>query len=1046
MPGKLSEHAFEDEIIEMLVGSSGWKEGQSSGYDRARALYTEDLLGYVQETRPDQWEKYVDRHGASAEEEFLDLVERNLQKKGTLDLLRKPLHDVNTVFELAQFKPSHFDNPETLIPYEKNRLRVVRQLYYSESNQNSIDLVLFLNGIPVATIELKTAFTQNIEKAILQYKRDRLPIDAFSRKPEPLLTYQRGALVHFAAGSSEIYMTTELKGQNTVFLPFNQGNGFHKGNPPNPEGYATDYFWKETLQRENFLEILGRFLFYEKPEKDATRRLTAVKTRLIFPRYHQWRSVQNMVADSEQHGAGQRYLIQHSAGSGKSNTIAWTAYRLSSLYKNHAANDKVFDSVIVITDRRVLDHQLQYTISQIDHKAGMVAFVSDENRGEGTKAEQLLSALLAKTSVVVVTIQTFPFALKIINENPVLSKGSYAVIADEAHSSQSGNAALQVRKMLTAARNADVASNDSTASQSASTGSEQARTGVEAITEDSEEDIASTQDLLLEALKARTIPKNISYYAFTATPKAKTLELFGRPGPEGKPVPFDVYTMQQAIEEGFILDVIKNYTTYGTAFKLHRKNEAIDDEVDSKKAKKRIFRWVHEHPDTIAMKSEIILEHFVNHIQNRLGGRARAMVVTSSRLEATRFKTALQKFAAKKGLQNVGILVAFSGEVNDPDSPDTKLTEASMNNDSAIKGMNLADAFKKDPYRIMVVANKFQTGFDQPLLCAMYVDKKISGINAVQTLSRLNRAYPGKSDRDIFILDFANDEETIYQAFLPYFKDAQLSATTDPNKVFELMEKLAAYHIYTWQEVLDYAHAFFNKKSKQSALNAVMETARARWLKLTEPEQDLFKKDLGTFVRLYDFLSQIIDYENTDLEALREFGKGLLPWLNRESVDEPVDLSNVDMNQLRVYRIQQRELDLAAAEKGGEYSKQIDPVDEAGQGLPKPGDRERISAILEQINELIMARLPGEINNADGRNFIQHTADRLANDPDVRENAEANSLDQFKVGRFMDRLFPAIQENMASNEKIARVLIDDEEVQKQVANLLSEMVYYMIRK
>lgn len=1016
MPGKHTERPFEDEIVSILTEKSGWILGQSEHYDRDRALYPEDLIGYIKETQEDEWQKSVERHGSAAEEQLLDFITKELERKGTLQVLRDPLNDINATFQVCQFKPAHFDNPETLIPYEKNRLRLVRQLYYSKENQKSIDLVLFLNGIPVATVELKTGFTQGVEKAVRQYKVDRLPVNPETRGREPLLTFKRGALVHFAAGSEEIFMTTHLMGDLTYFLPFNQGDGFHKGNPENPDGYRTNYFWKETLQRENFLDILGRFLFLEKKEEDNPgKKSKTVIERMIFPRYHQWRSVQKIVTDSQEKGPGDRYLIQHSAGSGKSNTIAWTAYRLSSLYLEHAANKKVFDSVIVITDRRVLDKQLQDTIYQIEHKAGMVAFISDENRGEGTKSDQLRNALIGKTSVVVVTIQTFPFALQLLSDDPVLSKGKYAVIADEAHSSQSGNAALQVRKMLTSE--------------------------LEEFGPDEEE--ISSEDFLRAAIKARKIPANISYYAFTATPKGKTLELFGRPGADGKPEPFDVYTMQQAIEEGFILDVIKNYTTYGTAFKLQRKNEAVDTEVDSKKAKKRIFRWVHEHPDTIQKKSEIILEHFISRVKHRLGGRAKAMVVASSRLEAARYKTALDKYAKDRGWEDLGVLVAFSGELNDTEIPDRKLTETNMNQE--LKGMDIAEAFKLDSYRVLVVANKFQTGFDQPLLCVMYVDKKISGINAVQTLSRLNRSRPGKSDADIFILDFENTEDEILQAFLPYYKDAKLSSQTDPNKIYQLKEKLDGSQLYTKQEVLDYVDAFYNEKKKQSAMNQALQGAVNRWKKLPEAEQDLFKKDLGTYVRLYDFLSQIVCYENIDLESLREFGKGLLPFLRNDWKDDPVDLSNVDMKQLRVYKIKENQLDMVAAEKSGNYQTEIDPFDEAGQGIAKPGSREYISTIIEQINELILSHLPGEIDTVAGRNFVQQTAERLMDDPDIQENAIYNNLDQFKIGKFQDRLFPAIQKNMDSNEKIAELLINQEELQKQVGGLLAEMVYYLIR-
>lgn len=898
-----------DIIHQMSV--NGWVVGKSDGYDRERALYVQDMLQFVQTTQPQEWEKFAKVYPNDTERHFLDNLVIQLQKAdinatdmlsrswGTLGVLRHGLKIRNARFFLCQFKPEHTLNPDTLASYLQNICRIVPELVYSPyastANDNElkakrwrIDLVLFINGLPVATLELKSEFKQAVQNAITQYKKTRLPKDPATNKPEPLLTFKRGALVHFAVSQFDVYMATKLAGDDTFFLPFNKGTkvgGAGNDIPEDAGRYATDYLWNEVLQPDNLLKILASFVHLQIEEKEDWNGQKYKKESLIFPRYHQWDVVNKLLQAATVEGTGNKYLIQHSAGSGKSNSIAWTAHQLSRLYDD--SGEKQFHSVIVVTDRTVLDDQLQDTIYQFEHADGVVGRINNKE-GDGSKSEKLASALEHSQPIIIVTIQTFPFVLKAIENSVSLKQRKYAVIADEAHSSQSGSTARQLKEVLMSEERAD-------------------------------DTLLSSEDSLNATIAARRNSGNLNYYAFTATPKAKTLELFGRlphPGEPAsatnKPAAFHVYTMRQAIEEGFILDVLKNYTSYKVAYQLLQKLEDKDREVDSNRAKVRLNQWVTLHDYNVSQKVKVIVEHFRKHVMNLLGGQAKAMVVTSSRKASVRYKQAFDKYITENRYAKISAMVAFSGEVefqeSDPNSDallNQKFTETNMN--PGLKGRDMRKAFDSDDYQVMLVANKFQTGFDQPKLCAMYVDKALGGVECVQTLSRLNRTYPGKAESGTFVLDFYNEPQDILDAFQPYYQTAELTDVSDPQQVFDLFEKLRASQIFQWNEVDQFCDAFFTKNKSNATISNICRPAVERWQKryalavdayLTAKEMfertkktgdvvlitnaensfkackqekdrlEIFKKDLGSFVRFYEFMSQIVEYDDKDLEKL----------------------------------------------------------------------------------------------------------------------------------------------------------------------------------
>lgn len=1017
-PPKLSnvhtEKVFEGELCAAME-ASGWRVlthlKNATSYDRAQAIFAEDLLAYVQETQPTEWAKFKKWHNGQSEQMFVKRVAKQLDTHGTLHLLRHGFKDVDAKFSLCQFKPAHDKNPKLVELYKKNRLTVIRQLHYSLNNEKSIDLVLFVNGLPVATAELKTDLTQSITDAINQYKKDRLPKDPATKEVEALLQFKTRALVHFAVSTDLVYMTTKLAGDETYFLPFNIGKpdgidllSCGAGNPPAPagKGYPTYYLWDFVWQPDTWLEVLGDFMHLETKEVEQAGK-KVVKESLIFPRFHQLVAVKELIKHAAAEGPGQTYLIQHSAGSGKSNSIAWTAHRLSNLHD--AKGEKVFDTVIVVTDRRVLDSQLQATISQFEHKKGVVQAISENSA-------QLAKALNDGTPVVVTTLQKFGFILETVGD---LGKKRFALIIDEAHSSQSGAAARKLRQALTKGKPKAVEVIEGETVE------------VEGDVEIDPEDITA-EDVINDVIQSRQRPNNVSYFAFTATPKNKTLELFGRKGPEGLPIPFHVYSMRQAIEEGFILDVLKHYTSYAAFYQLSAL--ANDKLVPQKKAKQALAQYAKLHPHNIAQKVVVIVEHFREHVAKKIGGKAKAMLVTDSRKAAVRYKLAIDKYIKAQGYTGLKTLVAFSGAVVDEDSGPGEFTEVSMN--AEVKGQEPAEAFKADEYRILLVANKYQVGFDQPLLHTMYVDKRLSGVLAVQTLSRLNRTAPGKEDT--FVLDFVNKPDEILKSFMPYYRTAALEDETDPNVVHELMTKLTKAGVYFWAEVEQFAEAFFNPKVKtQAALHAVLKPAADRYAELEEDAQQLFRKDLGSFLRLYEFLSQIIPYNDPELEKLFVFGKNLMPRLAEHGRKEVLALdSDVQLTHYRLQKMGERTLDL----ESGDVLK-LPGIKEAGTGAGAEDEKKELREIVKRMNDLFA----GDITDSDFLGAVTNWQGRLMANESLAAQAKNNSEDQFSMGGFKDAFMDVVIDAQDAQNNIADQMLKDPRIFGIVQNMLAKMVW-----
>lgn len=1006
---------FEAAICEYLL-ANGWlyAEGDAANYDKQTALYMPDMLAWLEATQPDSLQRLNKTHGAATAKNLAERVRKNLNERGTLDVLRRGVEMLGLAkpLSLVQFKPALAINPVIQQHYAANRLRVVRQVHHSlNKGQESIDLVLFANGIAVATLELKSDFTQSVEDAVDQYRYDRDPAPK-GGMVEPLLSFSGGALVHFAVSQAEVQMTTRLAGTATRFLPFNMGNHGAAGNPPNPDGYATSYLWEEVFSRDSWLEILGRYLIGKRNDK---KQMASV----IFPRYHQLDATRKLVADVLANGAGERYLIQHSAGSGKTNSIAWTAHFLADLHGSD--NKKLFDSVLVVSDRTVLDSQLQEAIFDFERTTGVVESITNEN---GSKSVQLSQALKNGKKIIVCTIQTFPFALKAVQELSSTEGKTFAVIADEAHSSQTGEAASKLKQLLSAEELAEL--------------------------QDGGE--IGTEDLLAAQMAARTGADGLTYVAFTATPKSKTMELFGRPGPDGLPRPFHVYSMRQAIEEGFILDVLKNYTTYKLAFKLANDGKEYDEkEVEKSEAMKGIMQWVRLHPYNIAQKVKVVVEHFRENVQPLLQGRAKAMIVVSSRKEAVRWQKEIAGYIQKQNYP-LGVLVAFSGEVDDPVSFPEPVSEVSKDLNPGLKGRDIREAFNEQNYHLLLVANKFQTGFDQPLLCGMYVDKKLGGIQAVQTLSRLNRAAPGKDTT--YILDFVNDAAEVLAAFKTYYETAELEATTDPHMVYDLRAKLDSAGHYDDFEVDRVAKVAMDPKGTQSQLLAAISPVADRLLKrFTAALADkaaagaqndekgeqvakdvmaallLFKNDMGAFVRLYSFLSQIFDYGNTDIEKRFLFYKLLLPLLAFGRERDTVDLSKVTLTHHTLKNIGKQALTLCQGEQP-----KLSPMQGAGSGSAQDKEKGYLDEIIEKVNGLF----EGELSDNDQLVYVNGVIKgKLLENETLIQQAANNSKEQFANSPDLSNaLLNAIMDALDAHTSMSTQALDSQRVRDGLKDTL----------
>lgn len=998
MPVDHKERAFEAAIEHQLL-TTGYQHGDPRTFDRERAVFPSEFLAFIRETQPEVWEALEKLHGQAIELVLVDDLVKALDgHAGALGVLRHGFKCFGKLVRAAYFAPAHSMNPESQRLYEANRLAVTRQVKYSTKHENSIDVVLSLNGIPVATAELKNHLSgQNAEHAKHQYKEDRDP-------RERIFEFKRRALVHFAVDPDVVWMTTRLEGGKTIFLPFNKGNGTGAGNPENPNGYRTAYLWEEVWQRDSWLDVLGRFIHLQVEEKIVGGKKVRKET-MIFPRYHQLVSVRDLEADAKAKGVGQNYLVQHSAGSGKSNSIAWLAHRLASL---HDAGDcKVFDSVVVITDRRVLDRQLQDTIYQFDHKQGVVEKIDEDSA-------QLAAALKLGVPIVITTLQKFSFVADKVGDLP---DRRYAIIVDEAHSSQSGEAATELKGVL-----------------AANSIKQKARAEAEA------QGHPDYEEEILKTMARRGRQPNISFFAFTATPKYKTLEVFGTKGPDGKPHPFHLYCMRQAIEERFILDVLKNYTTYKTYYRLV-KAVADDPEVSKSKAAKALARFMSLHPHNIAQKTEVMLEHFRTFTRHKIGGRAKAMVVTSSRLHAVRYKQEFDRQIKEKGYSDVKTLVAFSGTVDDPDLPGKSYTEPDMNrlpDGTLIKERELPERFNTDEYQLLLVAEKYQTGFDQPLLHTMYVDKRLDGIQAVQTLSRLNRTCPGKNDT--FVLDFVNKAEDIQNAFQPFYEQTVIGEQADAHQLYELQAKLEGMHVFHRDEVDSFCQVFFKPKAAHSPsdhakMNSFLDPAVARFGQLSEEDQDEFRSLLGTFRNLYGFLSQVIPFADNDLEKLYSYARFLSTKLPPRSDGERYVFD--DEVALKFYRLQKISDGTITLDAG-------ETVPVKGPTAVGTGKSQDVKVELSRLIDLVNERFGTDFTQADELFFMQIREEALA-DENLQQAAKANTLDNFRYV-FVKALEGLFIDRMEQNEELFAKYMNDGDFKKLVSEHLLQQVYEQIRE
>ncbi len=1019
---KTTEKAFESYVEEILLTQTGWEAGTNADWDKERALFPPQIIIFLRSTQPKLWEQLQTLHGAELEAMLIKALVKELDLKGTLHLLRHGFKFYGKTFRLAYFKPAHGLNYDVMELYGKNRLTVTRQVPCHPHNNDTIDLLFALNGVPVATCELKNPGTgQNWRHAVKQYQDDRDP-------RAPLFQFKKRALVHFAVDTEEVHMTTRLRKKETLFLPFNRGSHPGEiqcgaGNPQHPSGYRSGYFWEDVLRRESFLDILGHFMFVEKDDKKVENgrggKKLVTKETLIFPRFHQLDATRKLIEITRREGSGHNYLIQHSAGSGKTKTISWLSHQLASLHTTR--DEKIFDCVIVITDRRILDSQLQDAIYQIEHAQGVVKAIDKDSK-------QLAEALVDGTRIVITTLQKFPFVisglLRVAGAENIdqasdeekrqakkweekIAARKYAVIVDEAHSSQSGETARELKAILGAAES-----------------------------EEDAEETGDWEDQRNRIMQSRGRQPNLSFYAFTATPKGKTLELFGKPVPGGTPEAIHTYSMRQAIEEEFILDVVSHYTTYKTYYRL-MKAAQDDPELPKKKAVRAVAKFMSLHPHNIEQKTEIMVEHFRRSVKHQIGGQAKAMLVTSSRLHAVRYMLAFERYIKANGYTDIRPLVAFSGEVKDPYSGE-KYTEPGMNIDivtgKSISEARLPERFNSPDYQVLLVADKYQTGFDQPLLHTMYVDKRLDGVQAVQTLSRLNRKIPGKDAP--FVLDFVNDPEDIYTAFKPYYDATSLQDTSDPQQLERLKYGLDQAQVYHWSEVEAFSRIFYRAPDQQNLADHAhmqkhLQPAADRFKAIDDEEKQTdFRDKLSGYVRVYAFLSQIVPYTDPDLEMLYSFGRFLLPHLHLGSETQPIKLGDeVSLQYYRLERISSGPIIVKEGEDDGVKS----PTD---VGTSEIKDKKvPLSEILAVLNE----RFGTEFSEED-RYFFEQIKEKATKHEQIIRTALANPLDKFQLG--IKKLLEELMiQRMADNDAIVMRYMDDQEFQNSTFPLLAKSIF-----
>lgn len=997
-----SEGAFET-VIEATLLANGYLSQPAEGFDRDRAIFPETVLDFIRSTQPKEWNALEALHGEKTGTQILTDLTKWMDREGSLATLRHGFKCYGKTLRVAFFKAAHALNPELEAKYAANRVGITRQLHFSKTSEKSLDVVLSVNGIPIASVELKNPMTgQTVDDALRQYRNDRDP-------REPIFEFRRRMLVHFATDTDAVFMTTRLAGSATHFLPFNKGHDGGAGNPPDPKGrgYRTAYLWEEVLQRDSLLDLLARFVHLQVEEKRDDQGRKVKKETLIFPRYHQLEAVRSLIGQAQREGIGHNYLIEHSAGSGKSNTIGWLTHRLASLHDDKST--RVFDSVIVITDRVVLDKQLQDTIYQFEHKHGVVQKIDKNSR-------QLAEALESAVPIIITTLQKFPFVSRQLAkmaeergeaEGGVLKSRNCSVIIDEAHSSQGGETATDLKEVLG--------------------GQGLREEAAKYMAENEEEDM----DELYRSMAKRGRQANLSFFAFTATPKHKTLKVFGR---DGKPA--HRYTMRQAIEEGFILDVLWHYTTYATYFRLLKASED-DPNVERKKAAQALARFLKLHPHNIAQKTEVMIEHFHAATQHKIGGRAKAMVVTGSRLEAVRYKQSFDRYIKEKGYA-IKSLVAFSGIVTDEKLKDITYTEEGMN--LGVREKELPEVFATQEYQVLLVAEKYQTGFDQPLLHTMYVDRRLAGIQAVQTLSRLNRIHPLKEDT--FVLDFVNDREEIREAFKTYFEGAEIGEEVDPARMYDIKSELDADGIYTVVDVERFSAVYFKPRQRQSPndhqlMNAALDPCVVRFTELQQesPEEaELWRGKLLAFCNLYGFLSQIIPYQDSDLERLYVFLRHLTTKLPKRGAAPTYQFD--DEVRLEYYRLQKISEGSISLSDG--QSNRLDGPSEVGSGVLRE-EAVSLSRLIDVVND----RFGTDFNQSD-QLFFDQIVEAAVLDGALKQAAAVNPGDKFELV-FKNLLEALFVERMDQNEEIFARFMNDKSFQKVVTGWLSSEAYRKLR-
>lgn len=992
-----TEKGLEVHISQYLVDENKYILRENKHYNNVDCLDSVLLFSFLEATQPKQVAKLKAFHKELYKAKIIKRLNDQIKAKGVIEVLRKGIVDgfTDTKIRLFYDKPVSNYNTDTMALYQSNNFSVMRQVYYSTKNKNSLDMVVFINGIPVITFELKNELTkQNVTHAINQYKTDRDPNEEI---------FQLGRLiVNFAVDTEEIWMCTQLKGDKSFFLPFNKGYNNGAGNPPNG-GIKTDYLWKDILQKATLTNIIQNYTQLVTEEKEYTdekgKKRIRKEKKLIFPRFHQFDAVCQLLNDAQEKGTGQKYLIQHSAGSGKSNSISWLAHQLIGLH-DKSGQTNIFDTVIVVTDRIVLDVQIRNNIKQFQQVSGVVEAITD-----GSK--HLKQALEEGKRIVITTIHKFNHIVEEIGELP---GNSFAIIIDEAHSSLSGQMARQLNETLAKV-----------------TDEEQLKSDLEGYDEFEDGEVTG-EDLIRLLIKSRKLLPNASYFAFTATPKNKTLELFGLPYEDEdktKFKAFHLYSMKQAIEEGFIKDVLLNYTTYQSYYALLKKIED-DPEYDKKKAQKKLKAYVESHEHAINKKAELMIEHFMDNVvrKKKMGGLAKAMMVTSSRKNAVLYKKAFDKYLLSINSPYKAI-VAFSGEIDGE-------TESSLN---GFPSTSIPSEFEKKEYRFLLVANKYQTGFDQPLLHTMYVDKKLGGVNAVQTLSRLNRAHPLKTDT--FVLDFANSAEDIEKAFTPYFACTILGEATDPNKLFDLQDSLDNYQVYNRETVEEFSSKILANITIDKLHDLLNIAADVFQNDLEEEQQADFREKVKTYVRLYIFLSQIVPFENPYLERLYIFLNHLQNKLGGET---PIDLAKGILDNINMdsYRLQLEGTTSVVLEQGED----LKPMPTEMRGGINDTEMDRLSNILQTFND----RYGTQFEDADK---VRQMAENIATDV-AKNNELINSIkfsDEQNARITSDKIVgEELLKHITTNFDLYKLYSDNKEFKEDFSAMMFGVVKELINK